>query len=173
MKNNNKQSGFTLIEVLLYLALATTVLFISTTFLLQISQSFIKQRVISEVTQQSTRIIDLINTSIRNGVNINTPTPGNQSETLSIETSIGATNPTVYSLDSGVLYISEGGGSNVALTNNNILISNLNFRNLSQITTTTTGTISVYFDTNYINDSNRSEYSYQESYFSGATLRNQ
>jgi hypothetical protein len=169
IKNNNNQAGFTLVEVLLYLSLSITILIISSLFLIRISESFIKQRIMTEVTQQSSRVIDLITDNIKEGTSVTQPINGEQSETLTIATGILATDPIVYSVSSGILYMSEAGGGNTALTNSNINISNISFRNLSH--NNTSGTIGIYFKANYINPNNRAEYSYSEEFFGGSTQR--
>jgi type II secretory pathway pseudopilin PulG len=132
MKINYKiKRGFTLIETLIYVAIFS--LFIGTliSFLNVMTTSRLNNQIVLEVSNQGDQIIRTIVRSIENADAINIPIISNTSSILSLATSDSLTNPTIFSLIGGIIYIKEGTGPQVALTNNNVTVNNLNFSNLA------------------------------------------
>lgn len=152
----NKNTGFTLIETLVYVAIFSIFVGSLVYFLNLMTTSRINNQRTLEVNNQGNDAIRIITQSVRNADSINNPSVSSTSSSLELLTSNPTTSPTIFSEIDGVLYITEGGGSPVALTNNKVAISNLVFSNLSL--PGTPGSIQVRFtmasivsNPNYIN----------------------
>lgn len=126
-----REKGFTLIELLLYVSLTAMMLLSVSIFLSVILQARVKNQTIAVVEQEGARVNQIINQTIRNATAINSPAPGGSAATLSLNTAVPANNPTVFDLSGGTLRITEGEGSPVALTSNLVIVSSLNFHNLT------------------------------------------
>lgn len=127
--------GFTLIEVLIYVALmgmaVSSFVYLSVT----VSASRSKTTVTQEV-QANTRVaLDLISQQIRAATGINSGAsvfdadPG----VLSLAMADSGSNPTVIDLsaDDGVLQITRGAGPSLAVTSDEVRVTNLVFTNLT------------------------------------------
>ncbi len=166
-KNNNQ--GFTLVELLLYIAVTSIILLTISAFLTTLLESRVKNQTILEVESQGVQVMQLITQTLRNGANINTPLVGTNSSTLSVDTYNNTLNPTIFDISSGVIRVKEGASPVVALTNARVTASALNFENLSRADTS--GTIRITFTLTYINSSGRNEYNFTKTFISSGTLR--
>lgn len=135
MKNTNLQNGISLIETIIYVAIFSVFIIGFAQFSNILSATRLHNQIVLEVNDQGSQIIRLITQTVRNGSAINSPTVGNLSSSLSIDTGVPGTNPTMFSVTSGVLYVAEAGGSPVPLTNNKVAVSNLTFSNFSRAST--------------------------------------
>lgn len=135
MKKNNLQKGISLVETIVYVAILSIFIVALTSFSTNLISTRLHSQTVLEVNDQGSQAIKLITQTLRNGSSINSPTIGNSGSSLSIDTGISGTNPTIFSENGGVLYITEGSGSPIALTNNKIVVSNLTFSNFSRAST--------------------------------------
>ncbi len=128
----NNDSGFTLVEILIYISIFSLMVtgLASLTLLINQSMSVAQNRI--EVDSQYVGAIKIMSQTIRDSKGINSPSVGAQSDSLSLKTIDSSKNPTVFFVDEGVLYISEGLGSPTPLTNNRVLVADLGFYNLSR-----------------------------------------
>ena len=101
-----------------------------------------------------------ITQTLRNASGVNSPTISNIASSLSVVTTSPSTTPTVFSESGGVLYITEGTGGAVALTNNKVVISNLLFSNFSRPSTPNIIKISFKITSGTIGSSLGGSYSY-------------
>jgi Tfp pilus assembly protein PilW len=148
MTYNFQQKGFTLIELLLYMSLSVIVIFTTSMFLITLLESRVKNQTIATVDLEGNQAMTIITQTLRNAVSINSPVTGTDSAVLSLETENALNNPTVFSLSGGVITMQEVGNLPVALTSNLVIISNLNFRNLSR--PGTPGNVDVNFTVDHI-----------------------
>lgn len=168
-KNEGSQSGFTFVELLLYVAIAGFLLLSASLFLSTLLESRIKNQTIAEVEGQGLAVLQTLTQAIRNADTINSPSSGASASVLSINTIVSGNNPTVLDLASGALRIKEGSALAVALTNTRVAVSALTFQNLSRAATP--GTIRVQFTLTAVNPSGRNEYSFSKTFTASATLR--
>jgi len=147
------KKGFTLVETLIYVAILAMFIFSLIAFLNIMTNARINNQMVLEVNNQGDQVIKTITQSARNATTINTPAISSTGSSLSLATSASGTNPTVFSISGGVLYMTEGSGSAIAITNDKVVVSNLVFSNLSKIGTH--GTIQIRFTlTSAISDPN-------------------
>jgi len=147
MKKNNLQkghartpislgsAGMSLVETIVYVAIFSIFVIGLAQFSTTLSTTRLHTQGVLEVNDQGSQALKLITQTLRNGSSVNSPTIGNNGSSLSIDTDVPATNPTVFSESGGVLYITEGADSPIALTNNKVVVSNLSFSNLSRAST--------------------------------------
>lgn len=166
----SKKSGFTLVELLLYIGLAATLLLSISVFLSISLESQAKNQTIAEVEQEGQRVLQLITQTIRNASSTNYPTASNSSSSLSLITPIPSKNPTVFNLVSSTIFITEGVVQSTPLTSSRLTVSNLQFDNFSRINTR--GIIRVSFTLTYNNLTGRNEFDYSKIFYGTATLRN-
>lgn len=169
-KKPTKQTGLTLVEVLLYLAILATFLSVITSFIIILFQSRIKSETMEEVEFQGELIMQEITQSIRDAESINSPSQGNSADSLSLEMPSASNNPTVYSLSGNTLQIQEGSASSVNLSNSKVNVTALTFENLTR--DNGSGIIKITYTIERINPENRNEYEYTKSFYNSATIRN-
>jgi prepilin-type N-terminal cleavage/methylation domain-containing protein len=161
--------GFTLIELLLYTVVVGIILTAVSALLFGILQSRVKNQTIAEVEQQGIQVMQIVTQTLRNATAINSPSAGASVAMLSVNTPVGASNPTVFDLSSGVIRITEGAEAAVGLNNSLVTASGLTFQNLT--TSGTPGTIRVTFTLTRVNPSGRNEYDYAQTFYGSASLR--
>lgn len=169
MRSFQKCRGFTLVELLLYVAISSSILLVTSLFLQTLLESRIKNQTIAEVEQQGLMVMQSITQALRNAESVNSPTQGGTASTLSINTYIGANNPTVFDLSAGYLRVTEGVALPVTLTNSRVAVSALTVQNLSKVNTP--GTVRLQFTISHQNSSGRNEYSFSKTFISSASLR--
>ncbi|MCA9397988.1 type II secretion system protein, partial [candidate division WWE3 bacterium] len=106
------QAGFTFIELIIYLAIVSSVLTSMILFSLRIMETRTKTKVIQEV-QANTRVaIDTVSYLLRtaDGVNVGSSSFDNDPGVLSLSTINPSTNPTIIALDqdNGSLTVTKG-----------------------------------------------------------------
>lgn len=163
------KNGFTVIELLLYVSIAAIILLLTSVFLAGLLQSRVKNQTVAEVEGQGLQVMQIITKTVRNAENITSPTEGASEDALALDVIEIAQDPTIIDLVSGVIRVTEGAESAVALTNSRVVASGLTFQNLSR--PDTPGTLRIQFTLSHINPGNSSEYSYEKTFTGSATLR--
>lgn len=167
--NKTASRGFTLLELLLYVSLATIMLLATALFLSLLLESRVKNQTIAEVEQQGAQVMQTVTQTLRNATALTAPARGVSSSSLSLTTLTAANNPTVFSLSGGVIHITKGAASTVPLTNSRIIASGLVFSNLSRLGTP--GVVHVQFTLSAVNTTGRNEYNYRRTFYGDASLR--
>lgn len=166
---SQKQEGFTLIEMLLYLTITVAVLFTATMLFPTMISSRIKNQVTIEVEQQGAFVLNTISRTVRMGDGINFPASGSQGDSLSVLVPDIAKNPTTFSINNGTFLVREGSGSTTPLTNSRVDISNVVFKNLTQ--GGGRDIIRVEFTLSSYNPENQVEYEYSQNFYTSVTVR--
>ena len=164
------QKGFTLVEMILYVAICSLFLLTLSTFLSYLLQARVRSQAIAEVNQQGTQVMYMMTETIRNGRTINTPSIGATSTTLSVTTGVPLLDPTVFSVGTGTVYITEGSRAAVALTNSRVIVSNFVLSNISSASSTDR-IVRISFTLDYKTQSSKTEYSLTKGFTGSATLR--
>lgn len=163
------QSGLTLIEFILYIALLSVLLLALSGFYGLVLRSRAKAQTIAEVEQSGAQIVQIITQTIRNATAINSPSLGNSASSLSVSVVNAGQSPTIFDLSNGVIRIKEGAGTAVDLNNGRVSAANLNFYNFSRVSTP--GVISFSFTLTRNNASGRNELDYTKTFYASAALR--
>ncbi len=162
-------SGFTLVELLLYVSITAIILLATSGFLFMLLEARIKNQTIAEVEQQGLQVMQLITQTARNAEAVTSPAVGTSASSLTLDVVTVVSDPTVFDLASGVIRITEGAGSAVALTNSRVTASALTFQNLSR--PSTPGTVRISFTLTHVNPTGRNEYNFSKTFYASATLR--
>jgi len=168
MKNILKnKKGFTLVELLLYIAIVGVLVgSVGATFLLY-SNGKTKAKVIADVEYSGNYTSRLIEQTIRDASSIVSPATSTASGTMSLAMASSTLNPTVFKVISNRLYITEGVGSAIPLTPALYTISSSTFINSSK--PNSSGSVSYSFTMGNI--SNNNNFSYQQTFYGSATIR--
>ncbi|MBD3300460.1 MAG: hypothetical protein GF347_03855 [Candidatus Moranbacteria bacterium] len=164
---NNK--GFTLVEMMLYVVLAATVIASTVILLQEVLESRIKNQVVNEIEGQGSQLVWLLSHEIMSADALNNPQPADISASLELASTEAAENPTIIDLDGDTIRITEGADAPVSLTSSKIAASNLNFQNLSN--DETVGVVRFEFTLTYFNPGSRSEYNYSKTFSGSANIR--
>ncbi|OGH58928.1 MAG: hypothetical protein A2725_04240 [Candidatus Magasanikbacteria bacterium RIFCSPHIGHO2_01_FULL_33_34] len=129
------KKGFTLIEMLIYVAIIGGVVFTFVSFAISVVNSRNKTYTVSEVQANTRTALNVMTQKIRSSEAINTSTSifGVDPGYLSLSMSSSTLNPTIISLDqdNGVLQIKEGVSASSTITIDKLNITNLQFTNLT------------------------------------------
>jgi Tfp pilus assembly protein PilW len=161
--------GFTLVEMMLYVAICSFILISLATFFSFLISARIKNQTIAEVNQGGVQVLQLVTQTIRNAKSVSVPASGVSSSTLSIITVSTSTTPTIFDVASGTVRIKEGSGAYVPLTNSRVSISSLVFTNTSA-SSTDGGSVNVSFTISYRNITGRNEYSFSKTFSDTASF---
>jgi prepilin-type N-terminal cleavage/methylation domain-containing protein len=148
--------GFTLIELLLYIAIISLVLVSVTGFFWNVVSGNIKENSYQEVQQNGRFVMTKITQEIKKAIGINSPTLGSSANSLSLIMSDSNLNPTVFDVSGGKLRITQGASVPIELTTDQVVVSNLQFTNLSYLNTP--GTLRVEMALENLNPSGKNEY---------------
>lgn len=161
--------AFTLIELIIYIALLSIMLLGITSFIKTTLQTRARNQVIAEVEQQGVQVMQILSQTIRNAESIIFPGLGSNASTLILDVVNPIVDPTTFSLFNNSISIQEGGGSLIALNNSRIEVQNLIFQNFSRLDTP--GLVKFNFTLIYKNQSVRPEYNYSKTFYGSAALR--
>jgi type II secretory pathway pseudopilin PulG len=164
----SSKKGFTLLETILYVTLATVVLYAAAQLYMVIIVTQEKNHAMADVTLASENALVHITQTIRDSRNVTTPNAGFASDEMSLEMRDGAPYPTEeFSLVDGVIMMQDGSQPPVAITPSNIVVSNLQFSNMS---TVQPYSVQVSF-TATSNSSDRADLTYSDTFYATATTR--
>jgi Tfp pilus assembly protein PilW len=169
MKPQHSQQGFTLVELLLYVALTGTMLFALSTFFMALLQARVKNQAIAEVEQQGLQVIQSFTQVARNAQAITAPVAGSSANSTTFDVVLAGDDPTIFDISGGQIRIKEGAAAAIPLTSTSVTASGLTFTNLT--IGTTDGTERIEFTLTYVNPSGRNEFDYSKTFYASATIR--
>ncbi len=169
MPFKQKSSGFTLVELLLYVSIAGVLLTSAVVLLGSILEARTKGEVIAEVEEQGYGVMERITQTVRNADAVTAPGPGGTSPTLTLQVFDGTKTPTVFSVSSGVLHLKEGSADAVPLTNSRVTVSDFSVRNLA--VADAPDSVRVSFTLSYVNTEGAATYAYEKTFYGAASLR--
>ena len=100
MKISSHQTGFTLVEMVLYVSICSILLLSLSMFLSFLLSARVRSQAITEVNQQGLQVMNIVTQTIRNGRSIQIPGTGVSSTSLAITTGYPLLNPTIFDLSS-------------------------------------------------------------------------
>lgn len=163
------KKGFTLIELILYIAIVGIISLVLIVFLGDLLESRIKNQTIMEVEQQGELIMQRVLQAGRNANFITSPATSTSGGGLTLVMVSSTLNPTIFALSGGAITLKEDGLNTYDLNNNKVLVSNLVFSNLSRVGTR--GNFRVSFTVSASSTPGRYEYEYSKNFIGSASLR--
>lgn len=163
------KKGFTLIEMILYVASSALILFAFGSFVFTTLNARIKNATILEVEQQGQFVLSTITQYLRNAENITSPTAGNTAVELELDVIDLQSDPTTFGISNNVIQVSEGGATAVSLTSSTVTASALSFVNATR--SRSPGSVQISFTLTGNNSSGRNEYEYTKTFSGTASLR--
>lgn len=164
-----KQKGFTLVELLLYTALIGMVVLTAAVLLSVMQKQKIRDQVIREVEEQGLASMQVMTQTIRNSTLINSPAASASAGILSINVPTAGLSPTTFGLSSGSITMTEGSNPAVNLTSGKVVVSGMNFANLSR--GGSFGTIRIQYTVSYNNPGGIADFNYSKLFTGSASLR--
>jgi len=164
-----RRDGFTLIEFLLYIGLVGIILTVAGAICLNIIFGKAKLMAIEEVSQNARFVMEDIAKKVRNAEAINSPSQGTSATTLSLQMADSAKNPTIFDISGNSVRIQEGIGPIVSLSSSEVIVSNVQFTNISY--TDTPGTVRIQMTIKLVNPGNRQEYNFEKTFYTTANIR--
>ena len=154
ISNYAKNRGFTLLEIVIYIAILSLVLLLVSTSIFYFIQSQAQTKGDREVLENARRVLEAITYEINGAKSIYTPTTTQNQ--LSLETSrYLPDNETISYIDFFLcglrVCLKKESQSPIFLTSDDVQVSNLAF---TQVTTTTSNSIKINLTMNYINTIN-------------------
>lgn len=163
-------SGFTLIEVLLYVAIVSIIFGGIMSLLDATFKSRIRNEVIAEVERGGNNVMSVITQHVRSAQSITSPAASSTATTLTLVMPDMNISPVVFQISGGRIEMSERGLGTTTLTSTQLTASSLLFTNLSR--STTEGAVRVMFTLDYANPGGVQAYNYQARFVGGASLKN-
>lgn len=170
-RKQQKNSGFTLVEVILYLALTATIVGLLGTITTHTLSGRAKSQTMEEVVYNGHFILSKLERIIESAEAINTPLPYATSSTLSLEMSESVKNPTVLNLNASTLYMTEGPNASSSLSTSGVEIADIIFSNISN--GSSTGLIRIMLTINSKNINDRQDYDASETFYTTVSLYEQ
>lgn len=163
------QKGSTLVELLLYISIASTILLSLSAFVSTAYSARAERASRLEVEQQAELILERIASITRYADNIVQPSTGTESARLELSAYDSTKNPTSIYLNAENIFIKEGSSNEVQLNNSDIEITGLKFTNNSG--ENTPGIIKIELKVKFKTTSQRREFKYESTYVTSEALR--
>jgi type II secretory pathway pseudopilin PulG len=171
--NNNNNGGFTLIEVLLYIAIFSSIIMVIVALAINSIAERQKNEVFTAVNYQGEAAMEIIEQDIHEASSIASPNRGSTASAIELNMPQTSVNPTIFSTyndgSTNHLEISQGSPSvNTYLTNSHVSISNLSFTN--EGLNGTNGSIQISFSLSYKSTSTLEEFTYKNTFYGAASI---
>ena len=161
--------GFTILEFLLYIGLVGIILVVAGAIGLNVLFGKAKLAAIEEVSQNARFIIEKIADRVRNAEAINSPSQGTTTFLLSLQMSDPAKDPTVFDVSGNSLRMQEGGGAAITITSSEVIVSGVQFSNISY--PDTPGTVRIQMTVKFVNLDSRQEYNFEKTFYTTTNIR--
>lgn len=168
----NANSGFTLIEMLIYVTIIGGILTTFVSFGLSVSNSRSKVYAVQEVQANTREAMEIMTQKIRSasGVNAGSSQFGVDPGYLSLSMTSSTLNPTIISLnhDDGVIEIKEGSSASTTIMADEVKVTNFVFTNL---TDRNRENIRINMTAQFDNPNNDPNFAYTQSLQTSASVR--
>jgi len=168
MKYIKRETGFTLIEFLIYIVILVIVIFAMGLVASNVFQIGVRNDVVQEVSHNGRFAIQRIGQAVRAASYIIEPGEGeNEGNRLELSFEDLTKNPTVFDISSeGKLRIKEGNGDYIELTTSKVAVEQIIFKKVSE------DSVKVELNISFYNPQGLPEYDFKSFFTSSFTLTN-
>lgn len=164
-----KLNASSLVEVLLYMALLSGMIFAIGGVVREMFTARNKQQSVIEVENEAMMVMQLLKRDLKDAQSISVPAAGATGNTLTFTRTGTPAYSRSYTLSGGVLQQTTTPGSAALLTSNRVVLSNLSFRRIA--VSTTLSIVNISFTASYSNPGGRNDLSYQRNYATSIVIR--
>ncbi|GEM_PF-1930298 len=164
------RKGFTLIELVVYLALVSGILVTATSFAWNIINSRTKAFAVQEVAQNGRFISERLVQVVHQAMKIVEPQPGESSERLLLTMRESADDPTKFIFSDGRLFMARGDGEPLVMNSDQVFVKSLRFVNLSP-SNAKSQNLKIIIELEHVNPENRQEWRAAEIFTTAVELR--
>lgn len=163
-----REEGMTLIEVLLYTAIASTVFLAIAGIFSMVIQAREYDQTSAEVNAVGDRIVETITREVRNASSVTTPLPGEAADYLAVEAQDPESGSVVFSVSDFTMLVSDASITDVPLSSGRVEVTDFVVTGMEGVD----GELVTFsFTITHINPDNRSEYAYTRSFQGSAVTR--
>lgn len=167
--NTNSNSGFTLIESVLYISLMAIFIAVLGAISVRVYDNDTSLVLREEILYSGRFAMAQIFRNIQDSTLVNVPIAGATSSTLSLKINETEFSPTVFNLEEGVIYIKKGQSDSVAITSSKVEVQDIKFTNLTSLGETNSIKFEITLRPRNSDGTIHSEIS--ETFYSGVTIR--
>ncbi|MBI2473227.1 prepilin-type N-terminal cleavage/methylation domain-containing protein [Candidatus Uhrbacteria bacterium] len=161
--------GFTLVELVVYIGLASIVFLAVIGQQMTFLQMRVKHQTIAQVEQEGQFVMQLITQTLRNAQAINSPPAGSSASILSIDVFDAVDDPTVFDVSGGQIRLTQGSAAAVEITSGLLSVASFTIENVSRLDTP--GSVRIQFTLSRINAGGVIPYAYEKTFYGTASLR--
>jgi len=163
-------AGFTLVELMIYIALVAGILIAATSFAWNIINSRTKAFVIQEVEQNGRFIMERLTQEIHQATQITSPAPGVSDSSLVLVMRNNQNDPTTFTLNTNRIVITQGNDPSLPLNSDQVLVTDLQFINYST-PNSRTNNVKVILRLEHLNPNNRQEWQASDTFTTTIELK--
>jgi len=168
METRSHQKGFTLIELVVYVAIMSALVTMVSGLYGMMGKAREKTALIAAVESQGSQAMHVITQTLRNSRVVSEPGGSVATSTLTITTYAASSTPTVFFTSSSVLYMTEG-STTVPITGSGVVVTSIAFSN--HTASSTNGSVKIVLSLTSATSSKVTPYS--ATFYGSGTVRNQ
>lgn len=143
----NSRKGYTLVELLIFLAISSVALVAFVGILVIVVQLQVRQTSTGSVQQESTALLQQMQYYVQNSSLVDMPINAVGTSTLRLRMASSSVDPTTITLVNGMVYLQQGSATATPLTSSRVTVSNLLF--VRHANPPSHDTVSISFTTTY------------------------
>ena len=132
MLHQSPQSGFTLVELLVYIAISSLLILSLTAHIVLTNKLENRSEIIGRVTAEVSQVESVLETSVRAAASIVSPAAGTSADELVLEMKDGSLGNATFGFESGTITREDATQSVLPLTSDRVRITNLSFTNVTR-----------------------------------------
>lgn len=171
MNQSHSQSGTTIVELILYVAIVAGLLVGVGGVSMNMFEAKAKGLAVGEVSLAASHALYVIEESVREAQSITLPLLGNASTSVTLVTAIPSTNPTVIRASGNNIEMIIGANPPILLFPSTLRVSNVQFQNVSYPGVGRQGSVRVSFTIDSGTNTVEQQYRFSGAFASTATIR--
>jgi Tfp pilus assembly protein PilW len=134
MKHGKTRAGFSLLEMVLFLAILSIMLTTVIAVFISTQETRVRQQGLAEIEQRGTQILETLTKTVRRAETVLAPSQGSTGSTIALQMSANGEFPTIFSETSSGNILLVQKTAIASLLNSQVNVRNLQFKNLDNTT---------------------------------------